>query len=225
MIALFFVLATGRCLFAGKEFLVGPRDQVVSGQLLVGLQLGADIDQILTAVAPQAAATLISRERNTYLLNLPPGLQAIASQLLAAHPLVNYVEPNHIRNSTVLPPNDTYLPLQWALTNIQAAQAWSYFPDHYLTSATAVTNRVKVAVLDTGADCTHPDFMNAGGSSTDSASGGQLDWTDSVAVTATTKSAGSRDASCPFESARVNSYRFQPPAATSIGAFASTSSG
>jgi uncharacterized repeat protein (TIGR01451 family) len=195
LLALLFVLATGRCLFAGKEFLPGPQDQVVSGQLLVGLQLGADINQILAAVAPQASATLISHQRNAYLLNLPPGLQAIASQLLAAHPLVNYVEPNHIRSSTVAPPNDPYLTTQWALTNIQAAQAWSYFPDHYLTSATAGVNRVKVAVLDTGADCTHPDFMNAGGSSTDSASGGQLDWNDSIAITATTISSPA----CPWE--------------------------
>ncbi|HEX3745446.1 MAG TPA: S8 family serine peptidase, partial [Bryobacteraceae bacterium] len=153
---------------------------------MVGLELGGDISQILNALVPQAAATLINRQNNTYLLNLPPGIQSIASKLLAAHPMVNYVEPNHVRNSSVLPPNDPYLVQQWALTTLQAAQAWSYFPDHYLTSATAGASRVKVAVIDTGADCTHPDFMNAGGTSTDAAQGGQLVWSTSLALTATT---------------------------------------
>jgi uncharacterized repeat protein (TIGR01451 family) len=195
LIALVFVLATGRCLFAGKEFLAGTREQIVAGQLLVGLQPGADINQILSALVPQATASLISRERNTYMLNLPPGIQAAASHLLAAHPLVKYVEPNRIRKTTVAPPNDPSLPQQWALTTIQAVQAWSYFPDHYLTALTAGANRVKVAILDTGVDCTHPDFMNAGGTSTNSVDGGQLDWSASLALTATTISSPA----CPWE--------------------------
>src|SRR5580704_4924208 len=65
-------------------------------------------------------------------------------------------------------------------------QAWSLLPGQYLTAATAGTGRVKVAVLDTGADCTHPDFINTGGSSTDSAQGGQLMFSSSRAYVATT---------------------------------------
>jgi len=38
--------------------------------------------------------------------------------------------------------------------------------ERVLTSATASLSRIKVAVLDTGVDCTHPDFKNAGGTST-----------------------------------------------------------
>src|ERR1700704_5052753 len=84
------------------------------------------------------------------------------------------------------PPNDPSYASQWALVNIQALQAWNYLPDQYLTAATAGTGRVKVAVLDTGADCTHPDFKNLGGTSTDSAQGGQLMFSDSQAIVATT---------------------------------------
>jgi uncharacterized repeat protein (TIGR01451 family) len=167
---------------------------VVPDQLLVGLQLGADIQQILNAILPQAAASAIGKKQNTYLITLPPGLQALASKALAAHPLVNYVEPNRIRNTTVLPPNDTYINQQWALTTIQATAAWSYFPDHYLTAATAGSNRVKVAIIDTGADCTQPDFMNTGGTSTDAAQGGQLLWASSLAIVATTLSSPA----CPW---------------------------
>src|ERR1700722_12048903 len=186
LVALLFFLGFGCPLFGGKEFLAAPRDQVAPNQLWVGLKLGADINQILSALAPQAAASIVNATQNTYLLNLPPGIQAAVSKLLAAHPLVNYVEPNRIRSINVLPPNDPQLNNQWNLTNINALQAWSYFPDEYLTAATASGNRVKVAILDTGADCTHPDFMNAGGVSTDSAHGGQLLWASSVAIYTTT---------------------------------------
>jgi len=180
------LLAFGHTLFAGKEFLPGPHDQVVAGQLLIGLLPGADINQILGVAAPQAAATRVGRLGNTYLLRLPEGIQAMASKALAAHPLVRYVEPNHVRTTAVTPPNDPYMVQQWALTTLQAAQAWSYFPDHYLTAATAAGNRVKVAIIDTGADCTHPDFMNAGATSTDAAKGGQILWSASYAFVPTT---------------------------------------
>jgi thermitase len=187
-IAFLLLLAAGQCAFAGKEFLAGAHEQVVPDQLLVGLQPGADIQQILNALLPQAAARLVGNKQNTYLITLPPGIQALASKVLAAHPLVSYVEPNRIRNTTVLPPNDSYIDQQWALTAIQAAAAWSYFPDHYLTAATAGSNRVKVAIIDTGADCTHPDFMNTGGTSTDAAQGGQFLWASSKALVSTTLS-------------------------------------
>jgi thermitase len=183
------------CLFAGKEYLAGPGEKTAPDQLLVGLQPGADINRVLGSIAPLALARTISRERNIYLLRLPPGIQASTSKLLAAHPLVNYVEPNRIRHIAVVTPNDPYLSQEWALTAIQGVLAWSYFPDQYLTAATASTTRVKVAVLDTGVDCTHPDFMNAGGTSTDSANGGQLAWASSEAIFATTISSPA----CPWE--------------------------
>ena len=145
-------------------------------QLLVGLRVGADIRQVLASAAPRASASLVSSHRNIYLLRVPTGSAAAASKLLAAHPLVVYVEPNRIRHTDVLPPNDTKLPSQWDLATIQAIAAWSYLPDRYLAAANSGTNRVKVAILDTGADCAHSDFMNAGGASTDSAQGGQLLW-------------------------------------------------
>ena len=190
LVALLVVLSAGQCLFAGKEFLAGPGEQVVPNQLIVGLKLGADINQIIASLVPQAAASLVSSHWNTHLLNLPPGIQTSVSRLLAASPLVQYVEPNRIRHTTVIPPNDPMITQQWDLTTLRAVQAWSYLPDHYLTAATAGTGagRVKVALIDTGVDCTHPDFMNAGGTSTDSAQGGQLSWSLSKAIEPTTVS-------------------------------------
>jgi len=193
--ALLLGMAAGRCLLAGREFLAGRGEQVMPDQLVVGLQPGADINQVLASAAPQAVASLVGSDWNIYLLRLPPGVQAAASTLLAAHPLVDFVEPNRLRHATVLPPNDSLLTQQWALTTIQAVEAWSYFPDRYLTAANPGANRVKVAILDTGVDCTHPDFMNAGGTSTDAAQGGQLAWALSQAPTPTTIGSPA----CPWE--------------------------
>jgi thermitase len=195
LIGLLIALASCSCLFAGKEFLAGPGEKVAPDQLLIGLQPGADIQAIQASLAPRALVSLVSRARNTYLLHLPPGEQASTSKLLAAHPLVNYVEPNRIRHIAVVPPNDSLVPQQWALTAIFAQEAWSYFPNQYLTAATASTARVKAAILDTGVDCTHPDFMNAGGTSTNTTAGGQLDWSASEALVATTISSPA----CPWE--------------------------
>jgi len=185
LIALMILVATP-CLWAGKEFTANPGETVVADQLIVKLQAGANINQILSLITPLPVANLISSRFNSYLLQLPPGIQSIVSKLLAASPLVSYVEPNRVRKSNIGTPGDPDFSLQWALTNIQALQAWTYMPNQYLTAATAGTSRVKVAVLDTGADCTHPDFKNLGGSSTDSAQGGQLLWSASQALVTTT---------------------------------------
>ena len=185
LIALLVSLLVSPALWAGKEFTAGANETVVPNQLIVKLQSGANINQILASVVPQGVANLLSSRLNSYLLQLPPGIQSIISKALAALPNVDYVEPNRVRKLNIGPPNDANYASQWALVNIQALQAWNYLPDQYLTSATAGTGRVKVAVLDTGVDCTHPDFKNLGGSSTDAALGGQLVFASSQALIAT----------------------------------------
>src|SRR5208283_3318078 len=56
----------------------------------------------------------------------------------------------------------------------------------YLTASSAGSQRTHVAVLDTGLDCTHPDFANAGSSSLDSAQGGQINFALSQGLVPTT---------------------------------------
>lgn len=46
--------------------------------------------------------------------------------------------------------------------------------------------RVRVAILDTGAECTHAGFINSGGASTSSTTGGQFSYTLSQAIVPTT---------------------------------------
>jgi thermitase len=109
-----------------------------------------------------------------------------ALEHLARQPGVEFVEPNRIRRTTLYVPNDPSYGSQWALQTIQAPQAWNLLPGTYLTASSAGSQRTHVAVIDTGLDCTHPDFANAGGGSLDSAQGGQINFALSQAYVATT---------------------------------------
>lgn len=68
----------------------------------------------------------------------------------------------------------------WALQKINALGAWNDYPGTYYTASTKPANTVKIAVIDTGCDLAHPDWINTGGSSADAAHGGQLDLTDAI---------------------------------------------
>jgi subtilisin family serine protease len=92
--------------------------------------------------------------------------------LLVADPNDFYF--NRIDSEHALFPENEWL-YQWPLHTINAVPAWSVWPNTYYTAATKPLNAVKVAVIDTGIDPDHPDFVNAGGASTDILNGGQLD--------------------------------------------------
>ena len=168
------LLACSWQLRAGKEFQAGAGEETVSDQLILRLQAGAQIQQVLSAVTPAGIAALINSQKNLHVVKLPPGMAKLVAPILAAHPLVQYVEPDHVRHATIAVPNDASYASQWSLTTLNAVQAWNLLQGQYLTAAAASGQRVKVAVLDTGIDCTHPDFQNAGATSADIAGGGQI---------------------------------------------------
>jgi hypothetical protein len=175
-------------LWAGREFPQKPGEQVVGGQILLKLAPGALPSTVISSIAPAASAVAQDRA-DLYLLQLPSGSISSAgniTSLLASHPLVVFAEPNRVRHSLVQAPTDSNYSSQWDLQTVRALLAWGVIPDRYLTSTTAGTNRITVAILDTGADCTHPDFKNLSGSSADSAAGGQLRFSLSQAPVPTT---------------------------------------
>jgi len=186
-------LALASTLWAGKEFPALPGQPVVPNQLLVRYKPGTSTASIASSLVPGSQAILLATGLpDVYLVQLPSGTDAGFSTQLSQHPDVEYVEPNRIRHTTIQAPNDPLIPPsgftaegQWALTKIQAQQTWQLLPNVYLTSGTAGAGRIKVAVIDTGADCTHPDFINTGGSSTAAALGGQLMFSLSHAFVAT----------------------------------------
>ena len=185
---LFLSLAVTEAARAGRHFAAGPGEEVSDG-LIVRLREGARFGG--AKVPARFAAS--SRWRalslpNVYRVQVDAAEHFAAGEALAADPAVEFVEPDRIRHVTLATPNDPKYREQWNLPAIHALEAWQWFPGRYLTSSLNL-DRVKVAVLDTGADCTHPDFANAGNSSTDAANGGQLIWLASTALQATTVTA------------------------------------
>jgi len=172
--------------FAGTEYVASANEITVANQFLVRFREGVSAKAVVNQMAPGAVTATVRQDANVHLVRLPQGTPLGVSSQLAASPDVVYVEPNRVRKAQALVPSDPLLSAQWALQNIQATAAWGIVPDGFLSAAVAESGRVRVAVLDTGVDCTHPDFMNTGGGSTDTASGGQLNWSISKAYYATT---------------------------------------
>src|SRR6266852_4566554 len=93
-------------LWAGREFPAKPGEDVIPNELIVKLKPQANIAAVLAAVAPTALPDFHAIS-NIHRLTVPAASAAAISALLAAHPDVDYVEPNRIRTANVNPPNDT----------------------------------------------------------------------------------------------------------------------
>ena len=185
------VLVLATSLRAGTEYPAKLGEAVVPNQLLVRYKSGTAGVSVAATMVVGAQALPLANVPNVYVVQVPPGAPIGYSTQLSQNPLVEYVEPNRIRHATLAAPNDSlFASDQWDLTKIQAQQAWQLIPGIYLNSSTAGAGRLKIAVIDTGADCTHPDFVNAGGASQDAASGGQILFSASQAISgfATTNS-------------------------------------
>ena len=183
-------IAFAPSLWAGIHYPAKPGEIVVPNQYLV---------KFVPGVSPQEVGLSALPGRNwrhlTPTVSVVDALDPATVDMIANHPLVEYIEPNRIRKANLDAVNDSGFQLQWALPIMHAVQAWQLVPGHFLTAATPEAGRLKVAILDTGVDCTHPDFMNAGGTSTDSAHGGQLSFALSQALVQTTIS----PAACPWQ--------------------------
>ena len=184
-IVLILCLVAGLDVQAGKENPAKPGEEVVANELIVRLMPGATAATLIAKYLPGAQIQALTHA-GFFRIRVPGGLPNGISAQIAADSQVDFVEPNRVRHALVAAPNDPNYASSWWFPAVQALQAWSLLPGQYLTAATAGTGRVKVAVLDTGADCTHPDFINTGGTSTDSAHGGQLMFSASQAIVATT---------------------------------------
>lgn len=63
----------------------------------------------------------------------------------------------------------------WHLDMANVEAAWNVWPNAWFSTSSPWTYRALVAVIDTGLDSTHPDYINVGGTSTNVAQGGQIE--------------------------------------------------
>ena len=118
-----------------------PGEQTVPNQLIVRMKVSVDPASVIPGFLRNAEIHALNLP-DVYLIKNPNGIPPGIASLLAAHNLVDFVEPNRIRQATAVPtPNDPYYRNsstngQWGLFTVQALQAWNLVPGYYLTSAT-----------------------------------------------------------------------------------------
>ena len=90
--------------------------------------------------------------RNVLLIKIPTNREVM--DMLATflkNPLVEYAEPNYRRYRTIAEPDDLYFPTQWALSQINAPEAWD---------ETTGSSSIIIAVIDDGIDYNHEEFAS-----------------------------------------------------------------
>lgn len=113
---------------------------------------------------------------------------------MARRPGVLSAQPVHRMEPLLSPPNDPdYYAIEdsdemilnfgddpvsyrrlWHLDDANVEAAWGLYPNTWYTAATKPVASPLIAIVDTGMDLGHPDFINAGGTGTDVGAGGQL---------------------------------------------------
>ena len=138
---------------AAESILSGvEKGRYVEGELLVKFKPGVAAASSSKANQAAGAASIrrFSLVPELEHVKLPAGLSVQdAIKQYMSDPNVEYAEPNYLKRATMMP-NDPLFPQQWGLPVISAPAAWDI---------TTGSKNVVVAVLDTGIDSTHPDFL------------------------------------------------------------------
>ena len=100
----------------------------------------------------------------------PPASTSVLSTAEAAAVLDSLPEPDDPAYSELS--GDHYL--QWPLHTLDALGAWSRYPGQYFDAQGRPRETPLIALIDTGVDTSHPDFMNVGAAGADITQGGQL---------------------------------------------------
>jgi thermitase len=119
----------------------------VPGIIVAKRKPSTSADVLARAVVGATSMTTLPLDR-VEVLNVRPGQELATVASLSTSGLVEYAEPDYLMHTADITPNDPDFSQQWALPKIEAPTAWQ---------ATLGSNRVTVAVIDTGYDLTHPD--------------------------------------------------------------------
>jgi Subtilase family len=117
-----------------------------AGRFAVGLDRGADRERIVRELRAATGGTVTPLEPFGLVLRAPTARGA------ASIPGVRYVEHLDARRRIAFVPPDPLFARQWYLPQIRAFDSWPTLPPPF-------NPRVRVAVIDSGVDATHPDLM------------------------------------------------------------------
>jgi len=122
--------------------LAGPAS---GGRYAIGLEHGADVDAVAARIEAQTGSP-VSR--------LAPFALVANAPAASSTPGVSYVE--HLERDRVLAfkPNDPMLQRQWYVSAIHAFDAWATWP------VRPTLGTVKVAIVDSGVDASHPELAD-----------------------------------------------------------------
>ncbi len=169
--------------------LASERPSRVPGQLIVKFS-GPGAATKAAKLQTKAVIRVIQRipELNAIVIETPSVDEAAA--LYRKDPGVLWVAPRLYRYPLVADPNDPAynnvdtnissdpdmaLYYKWDSHMMNAVYGWTLWPDRYYSAASPKgSDAVILAVIDTGIDYDHPDFINAGGTGTSVDEGGQL---------------------------------------------------
>ena len=129
-------------------------EQHVPGQVIVKFEEGTSLARQSAALARAGAVDILGRLRgiDAKLVRVAGGAEQAATTLQASA-AVDYAETNRILTAAATP-NDPLFGDQWGLATLGAPRGW----DGAGLSAFPSTGGVKVGVIDTGIDRSHPDF-------------------------------------------------------------------
>ncbi len=139
--------------------------QKIPAQVIVHLRNDASISELVNSLSSQPKKQLLSKSWNIWLLTFSDGEEEMMLGVIQKNPLVKLTQFNHSIGYRSFTPNDPQFGDQWNLENtgqfqglpgadVKARPAW----DLGKGGTTVLGDTIVIAVIDQGADLSHPDI-------------------------------------------------------------------
>jgi subtilisin family serine protease len=123
----------------------------IAGRLIVQMHRDASPDAVAQTLAVHGSAVHKTiPQLRTHVIRVPEALIDRVAASLERTGLFTVVEQDHVAQGAALP-NDPSFASEWHLTKIKASSAWDL---------TKGSSSIKIAVLDSGVDSSHPDLAS-----------------------------------------------------------------